>query len=130
MTDWRTVPLQVKLDGQTVTSETVCVPAGPYVLTIATTLPDRGLAVETHSTFVGHEGVNTAATHLTLGPPGHPPSLTTAEHDHANVDPVLHPRECVYEHANVLIQTLKDLGYNAALDLADDAFSELERIED
>lgn len=64
MSDRRTVTLEVKLNGRKVASETVCMWAGPYVLVIATTLPDPELAVEVHSTFVGHEGVPTLATHL------------------------------------------------------------------
>ena len=129
MSDRRAVPLEVKLDGRKVASETVCMWAGPYVFVISTTLPDRGLALELHSTFVGHEGVPTVATHLNLGPPDHAPFIVTAEHEHANVDPVLRPRECVYEHADVLLETLKGLGHSVGIDVADDVFGELERVE-
>lgn len=129
MSNRRAVPLEVKLDGHTVASETVCMWAGPYVFVVSTTLPDRGLAVEVHSTFVGHEGVPTAATHLILGPPDHSPLLSTAEHEHASLDPVLRPRDCVYEHADVLLEMLKGLGHSVGIDLADDAFGELERVE-
>lgn len=130
MSDRRTVPLEVKLDGRKVASETVCTWAGPYVLVIATTLPERELAIEVHSTFVGHAGVPTLATHLNLGPVGHAPFTVTAEHEHADLDPKLKARECVYEHAGVVLETLKGLGYDARIDVADDAFGELERVED
>jgi hypothetical protein len=130
VSDRRAVPLEVNLDGHKVATETVCVWAGAYVLVVATTLPDRGLAVEIHSTFVGHEGVPTAASHLILGPPDHAPVLSTAEHEHANLDPMLKPRECVYEHADLLLETLKGLGYDVGIEFADDAFEELERVED
>jgi hypothetical protein len=129
VSDRRTVTLEVKLNGRKVASETVCMWAGPYVLVIATTLPDPELAVEVHSTFVGHEGVPTLATHLNLGPVGHAPFVATAEHEHANLDPVLKPRECVYEHADVVLETLKGLGHSVGIDVADDAFGELERVE-
>ena len=129
MSDRRAVALEVKLDGRKVASETVCMWAGPYVFVVATTLPDRELAVEVHSTFVGHEGVPTVATHLNLGPVGHAPFTVTAEHEHANLDPKLRVRECVYEHADVVLETLKGLGYEVGIDVADDAFGELERVE-
>lgn len=103
--------------------------AGPYVLVVATTLPERQLAVEVHSTFVGHEGVATLATHLNLGPAGHAPFIAAAEHEHAHLDPTLKVRECVYEHADVVLETLKGLGYKVGIDVADDAFGQLERVE-
>ena len=54
MSDQRLIPLCVTLDGRLVSSETTCEWSGPYVLVIATTLPDPGLALEVHSIFVGH----------------------------------------------------------------------------
>ncbi|HEX4836954.1 MAG TPA: hypothetical protein VFV03_00295 [Solirubrobacteraceae bacterium] len=125
----RNIKLSVKLDGRQVSSETTCKWAGPYVLVIATTLPDKDLAIELHSAFVGHKGVPTIATHLNLGPVGHVPFASTAEHEHANLDPMLKARECVYEHTGVLVETLKGLGYEVGIDVPDDAFEELDRIE-
>jgi hypothetical protein len=129
MSERRTIELAVTLDGRLLASETTCMWAGPYVLTIATTLPDHGLAVELHSTFVGHEGVPTCVTHLTLGPVGHEPVIAQVEHDRANLDPMLRARECAYEHVQVLLETLKSLDYEVAIDMPDDAFKDLERIE-
>jgi len=121
--------LEISLDGRSVESETTCISAGPYVLVIATVLPEAGLAVEVHSTFVGHGGVPTFATHLTLGPAGHAPVTTTAEHDRASLDPTIRARACAYEHAQIVIETLTGLEYSVALDVPDDAFSQLERVE-
>ncbi|HWJ49611.1 MAG TPA: hypothetical protein VNR42_01245 [Solirubrobacteraceae bacterium] len=129
MSDRRTIPLEISLHGRRVESETTCVWAGPYVLVIATVLPAAGLAVEVHSTFVGHEGVPTLATHLTLGPVGHAPVTITAEHERANLDPTIRARACAYEHAQILIETLTGLEYRVAVDVPDDAFGELERVE-
>lgn len=129
MSERRTIKLAVTLDDRSLASETTCMWAGPYVLTIATTLPDHGLAVELHSTFVGHEGVPTCVTHLTLGPVGHEPVIAQVEHDHASLDPMLRPRECAYEHVQILLETLKSLGYEVAIDVPDDAFEDLERVE-
>lgn len=129
MSDRRTITLEVILDGRRADSETTCIWAGPYVLVIATVLPETGLAVEVHSTFVGHEGVPTCSTHLTLGPVGHAPFTITAEHERANLDPTIRARECAYEHAQVVLETLKGLGYRVGMDVPDDAFGELERVE-
>ncbi len=129
MGERRKVPLAVTLDGRQVASETACIWAGPYVLTIATALPDHGLAVEVHSTFVGHEGVPTCVTHLTLGPVEHDPTIAQVEHPHASLDPLLRARECAYEHVQIVLQTLKRLGHEVTIAVPDNAFQELERVE-
>jgi hypothetical protein len=98
-----------KLDGRLVDSETTSIWAGPYVLVVATALPEPGLAVEVHSTFVGHRGVPTSATHLTLGPVGFSALMITREHEHANLNPATSPRQCVYEHARIVIEILQGL---------------------
>jgi hypothetical protein len=126
VTAWRTIPLAVKLDGEQVVSETVCVTAGAHALTIVTALPERGLALELTSSFVGHEGVATHATHLALGPPGHEPQISVREYERAHVDPVLGPRDCVYEHVAILVEQLTQLGYEVSIDVPDNAFEELE----
>jgi hypothetical protein len=100
-----------------------------HVLVIATVLPDHGLALELDSVFVGHEGVPTCATHLTLGPVGHEPVIVPVEHEYASLNPTLKARECAYEHAEILLETLNRLGYEAGIDIPDDAFEELERVE-
>jgi hypothetical protein len=125
----RTVPLAFTLDGRQVASETTCIWGGPYVLTITTVLPDQGLALEVHSTFVGHEGVPTCVTHLTLGPVDHDPVIAQVEHPHASLDPMLRARECAYEHVQIVLQTLKHLGHEVAIDVPDNAFEDLERVE-
>ena len=50
MSGLRTIALDVTLDGRQADSETICTWAGPYVLVIATVLPEAGLAFEVHST--------------------------------------------------------------------------------
>jgi hypothetical protein len=123
---WRTVPLVVKLDGEQIASETVCVSAGAHALTIVTALPDRGLAIELTSSFVGDDGVATHATHLALGPPGHDPRISVREYENAHVDPVYGPRDCAYEHVAILLEELTELGYEVSIEVPDDAFEELE----
>jgi hypothetical protein len=116
----------VELDSDQIASETVCVFAGAHALTIVTTLPQRGLAFELTSSFVGHEDVATHATHLALGPPGHRPVISATEYEHLNVDPVLSPRDCAYEHVAIILERLTGLGYEVSIDVPDDAFQELE----
>jgi hypothetical protein len=123
---WRTIPLVVKLDGEQITSETVCVSAGAHALTIVTALPDRGLAIELTSSFVGDEDVATHATHLVLGPPGHDSRIFVREYENAHVDPVYGPRDCAYEHVAILLEQLTELGYGVSIEVPDDAFEELE----
>ena len=129
MRERRSIKLLVALDARPVSSETTCVWVGPYVLTVSTVLPDPGLAVEVHSSFVGHAGVPVCVTHLTLGPVGHEPTITQVEHEHASLDPTLKARECAYEHIQIVLETLKRLGHQVAIDVPNDAFRELERIE-
>jgi hypothetical protein len=123
---WRTIALKVELDGDQVASETVCVSAGAHALTIVTTLPERGLAFELTSSFVGHEDVATHGTHLALGPPGRRPLISATEYEHSSIDPVLRPRDCAYEHVGIILEQLTGLGYEVSIDVPDDAFEELE----
>jgi hypothetical protein len=124
----RTVTLIVRLDGRKTASETVCAFNGAHILTVVTTLPERKLSIEHDSAFAGHGGVAMSATHLTLGPPGHDPVARSEIHEHSRVDPVTGARGCVYEHVQVLLEHLRELGYDATIDVPDNAFSELERV--
>ncbi|HYM54542.1 MAG TPA: hypothetical protein VES97_04215 [Solirubrobacteraceae bacterium] len=129
MSTQSTIALEVKLDGRPVESETICARVGPRALVIATTLPEPELAFELTSAFMGHKGVPTHVAHLTLGPPGHHPVMATDDHEHKNLNPNDRVRECVYEHVGVVLEHLKQLGYAAAIDVPDDAFEQLERVE-
>jgi hypothetical protein len=67
--------------------------------------------------------------HLRLGPPGHEPSLSTADADDGELEPTYAGRACAYEHAQRLIEILADLGHLAAVNVPDEnAFDSLERI--
>lgn len=129
MSDRVAIELDITLDGRPAVSDTSCIWAGPYVVVIATTLPEAGLAAELHSTFVGHAGVPRCATHLVLGPIGRSPSIVIAEHEHANPDPAVDVRECVYEHAQIMTETMGELGFEMGIGVTDTAFDGLERIE-
>jgi hypothetical protein len=98
------------------------------VLTVHTVIPCADLALELHSTFVGHSGVSTHVVHLTLGPPGREPTIAWADHDD-DLDPTYAPRACAYEHAERLIEVLSGLGHRAAVEVPGErAFDGLERV--
>jgi hypothetical protein len=125
----RIIDLDVRLGGARVSSETTAICAGPDVLTIVTVLPDHGVLFELTSTFVGHKGVDTHVAHLVLGPPGEDPAIETEDHPHERLEPRYDPRGCAYEHIHVLMEHLRTLGHDPAIDLPDDAFQDLERVE-
>jgi len=129
VSDQRPIALEIKLDGHQAGSETSSLWAGPNLFTVVTKLPEADLAVELHSTFVGHPDVPTCATHLALGPAGYKPTTITAEHEHADLDRAGDVRQFVYEHAQILIEILGELGYQIGIDVPEDAFAELERVE-
>lgn len=123
------IDLDLTLGGVPAASETTYTWAGAHVLTLHTVIPRPDLALELHSTFVGHPGLGTHVVHLRLGPAGHEPSLTSADLDDAQLEPTYAPRACAYEHAQRLIEVLSDLGHRAAVTVpGEGAFDALERI--
>jgi hypothetical protein len=122
------IDLELRIDGEQALSETTCTWAGAHVLTIHTVVPRGDLAMELHSTFVGHPGVPTHVVHLRLGPRGCEPSIVAAEMGNPQVEPTYAPRACAYEHAQRLIEVLADLGHQVAVNVPGDAaFDALER---
>ncbi len=125
----RIIDLEVRLGGARVTSETTAICAGPDVVSIVTVLPDHGVLFELTSTFIGHQGVDTHVAHLVLGPHGEDPKIETEDHPHERLDPTYDPRGCAYAHIHTLMEHLARLGYEAAIDVPDGAFEDLEHIE-
>jgi hypothetical protein len=99
------------------------------VLTLSSVIPERGLAIELISVYVGHGATSTIATHLMLGPAGHAPTIHAADHAHQCVDPVESARECAYDHAHQLIELLSADGREIAVELGEHSFTQLERVE-
>ena len=110
------LPITFTLSGEPVESVTRLVRSGPYVLVLQTVMPQRGLAVELHSTFVGHAGVRTRTTHLLLGPVGQPPRVVTRKDDSGIIDPVCRPDSCLYAHCHELLDLLAEHGLHVAVD--------------
>jgi hypothetical protein len=124
------IPLTVTIDDQPCDAHsTYSWSGGGAVLTLATVLPARGLAAELISTYVGHTDTPTVATHLILGPVGRPATILTAEHAHEHVDPVDRVRECAYDHAHQLIELLGAHGRRVGVELNEQSFTQLERVE-
>ena len=110
------LPITFMSDGMAFESVTDVARLGPYVLALQTVMPQGGLAVELHSTFVGHAAVRTQATHLLLGPVGQPPSVITRDDASGIVDPVNRPDSCVYAHCHELIDLLGARGLDLSID--------------
>lgn len=122
------IPLRIELAGRPVRSETVYSQSGAYALTIATTVRGAELPVELHSTYVGHPGSLTHATHLRLGPEARSPRIDTAEHADDDICVVFTPRNAVYDHAHELVEFFDDIGYRATVHVDDGAFQTLEAV--
>jgi hypothetical protein len=99
------------------------------VLSVITVLPDHGVLFQLVSTFIGRRGVDTHIAHLVLGPLGEDPEIHTEDRAHELLDPAYDPRSCVYEHIHVLLEHLTRLGHEASIDVHDNAFRELERVQ-
>lgn len=122
------LPLRVSVDDRPCEAHsTYSWSGGGVVLTVSTVLPDRGLAVELISTYVGHPHTRTIVTHLMLGPVDHLADIHTAEHERLN--PAESARECAYDHAHELIEALRAAGCQASVQLDELSFAELERVE-
>jgi hypothetical protein len=125
----RDIPLLVSIDGRpSEAHSTYSWSGGGAVLTLSTVLPERGLAAELISTYVGHSDTPTIATHLMLGPVGQPASIATPEHAHKDLDPVEGARDCAYDHANRLMEFLGAHGSHVSVELDERSFSQLERV--
>lgn len=121
------IALQLTRGGQTLNSHTTYAwTGGGLVLTIATVIPDRGVAFELISTYTAAPGTDTVATHLHIGY-DHPAQIDSHRAPGEQLHPVDHPRACAYDHAHQLIETLDQP--DVSVDLNDGAFRQLEQIE-
>jgi len=123
------LPLQVIVDGRARLSRShYAWSAGGLVLTIATVMPEPGLAFELISTYTGHDDTDTIATHLTLGQ-GRDAEIDSCRHTHEQLNPVELARACAYDHASRLIEALGDSEHPAMVELGEHTFRGLERVE-
>ena len=123
------LPLGVVLDGFACEAHCTYTFAAGVVLVISTVLPERGVAFELISTYVGAAGVATNAIQLALGPVGRSSSIEHVEHSDDRLGPVMEPRACAYDHAQQLIERLAAMGYRASVQIDESTFAALERVE-
>lgn len=123
MAERRPIPTDVTLDGQPERLETLVLSAGPYALVLSSVLPGR--AIELHSSYLGHPGVPTQASHLLLAA-GFRDS-ETVEHQETSIPVMVARRRCLYDHLQRLQDHLAELGHTALIPLADDALLAVER---
>jgi hypothetical protein len=110
---------RLAVDGRPLACTTTLAYAGAYQLTIWTIVPE--LAVELHSSYLGHPDGKTAAAHLQLQP-GSPPLTVASEQAGAEL-PVREARRlCLYDHLAMLRQFVSGAtGQTVAVDVADRA---------
>jgi hypothetical protein len=116
------IPIQITLDGAPEHFEMHLASAGAYALALSSVLPDR--AIELHSTYIGHPGAPTQASHLMLAP-----AITDSEaveHDEALIPVMIARRRCIYDHLQRLQDFLAQLGHTVQIPLADDALLAVE----
>jgi len=113
---------RLAVDGRQLPCTTELAYSGAYQLTISTVVPE--LAVELHSTYLGHPDGESAISHLQLQPGAKP--MTTTELQPGRALPVReHRRLCLYDHLAALRQLVTDAsgGRTATVDVADNALA-------
>jgi hypothetical protein len=111
---------RLTVDGRPLDCSTGLAYAGAYQLTLSTVVP--ALAVELHSSYLGHPDGETAVSHLQLRP-GEPPA-TVAELEPGRSLPVREGRRlCLYDHLAVLRELVADeAGARVSVEVAERAF--------
>jgi hypothetical protein len=122
MSERKPIPIEITVDGARERFETRLASAGPYALVLSSVLPDR--AIELHSSYLGHPGAPTQASHLMLAP-GISDS-DALEHDESLIPVMVARRRCIYDHLQRLQDFLGELGHTVEIPLADDALLAVE----
>jgi hypothetical protein len=124
------LPMRVQIDGHDVEAySTYTAAAGGWVLTIVTVLPDRALAFELISTYVGFAELSTHVTRLALGPVGHDATVEHLAQQDGRLNPAEDARSCAYEHAHQLVEKLVEFGHGGTVLVDEHTFADLERVE-
>ena len=122
MSERTPIPIEITLDGAPERFETRLASAGAYALFLSSVLPDR--AIELHSSYLGHPGAPTRASHLILAP-----GISDSEsvkHDESLISVMIARRRCIYDHLQRLQDFLAELGHTVQIPLADDALLAVE----
>jgi hypothetical protein len=124
VTERTLIPLSLTLDGHPEHSETLLATVGAYTLVLSSVLPAR--AVELHSSYLGHPGAPTQASHLLLAPDPEDIDSEAVEHSEKSIPVIIARRRCLYDHLQRLQDFLETLGHTAAIPLPDDALIAVE----
>jgi hypothetical protein len=122
MSERTLIPLRIKLDGHPERSETRLAAVGAYALVLSSVLPIQG--IELHSSYLGHPGAPTRASHLLLAPDT--ANSDAAEHSEDSIPVIVARRRCLYDHLQRLQDFLEALGHTAEIPLPDDALIAVE----
>jgi hypothetical protein len=112
---------RLAVDGRRLPCTTHLAYFGAYHLTISTVVPE--LAVELHSSYLGHPDGESAVAHLQLQPGERP--VTVTESQPGSALPVRENRRlCLYDHLAALRQLVTDaVGGTVTVDIADQALA-------
>jgi hypothetical protein len=112
---------RLAIDGRQLACMTELAYIGAYQLTISTIVPE--LAVELHSSYLGHPDGESAIAHLQLQPGERPTTVTEVQSGQAL--PVReHRRLCLYDHLAALRKLVTDASSRTAtVDIADNALA-------
>ena len=103
--------IALTLDGDAVSSDTRYTAVGAAIVVVQTTIPRPDVAVSLHSTYSGHPGIETTATHLWLAR-HRTPTATTEHHDDEHLG-LWGPRTpLVLDHLLVLQTRLAEAGHS------------------
>ncbi len=116
------IPIEIALDGAPERFETRLTSAGAYALVLSSVLPKR--AIELHSTYLGHPGAPTQASHLMLAPGQN--TTEAVEHDERSIPVMIARRRCLYDHLHRLQAFLEGHEHTVQIPLADDALLAVE----
>ena len=114
---------EIRLDGVRVRASSYLAYTGAYQLTLSTIAP--ALAVELHSSYLGHPACDVAISHLELAPDRDPCTVTELR---AGADLLVGDRRaCLYDHLAQLQQLLAGRGGGeVTIVIADDALELVE----
>ena len=97
---------RLTLDGRVLASETLLAVAGAHVLVLATAIGELGVTL--HSSYLGHPGTETVASHLALT---YEARSYTRTHEHQALPVAYARRLCLYDHLQELRVALEDEGH-------------------
>ena len=108
-------------------SETLMPDAGSQVVVLSTTIATPKAPYSLHSTYVGQQGADTAATHLLLAP-GQQPALDQRRTSARDLPVAADERQlCLFDHLQHLLAALIDDGHDVRMNVGDGTIAAVNR---